>query len=243
MERGKHFWLDGTDLIYTFPRSRGRIHIGGINDDESLGRILGNEYSTILLEEASEIRLDGYTQIMTRLAENKGLPRKALATCNPTIKAHWTYQVFIRRRMPDGGPIKGDLRYAHLQMNPAGNPHLPDDYIDQLHQLPPAKRRRFLEGEFSEGGENAFFGEYIYDTTARMEMMDAMAIGVDPAITATPDTSNRTGIVLVGRHGPNIYVFKDRSGIYQPYEWLRSWSRCSARPTPSSSLKAIKAGN
>ena len=100
---GCPYKLDKSDWFVTFPNGS-QIWFGGLDDKERTEKILGNEYATIFLNEASQISYSSFLIIITRLAQKcmysvgdqiKELRLKFFIDENPPMKGHWTYKLFI----------------------------------------------------------------------------------------------------------------------------------------------------
>ncbi|GHT34720.1 hypothetical protein AGMMS49592_4700 [Endomicrobiia bacterium] len=85
--------------------------------------MLGNEFSTALSSEASEVVLfSNYIKVLTRLAQKNSLRKLLLVDENPPSKIRWTYKRFIEHRDPANGEKLDDLTIDTLrvmQLNPA----------------------------------------------------------------------------------------------------------------------------
>ena len=141
------------------------IKIDGLDDQERVDRILGDEYSHIFINEATQTNYETVQTVLTRLSVNvHGLPaRKLLLDCNPKSQRHWLHKWAIQHRNPDTGePIADISRWADLHWIPEDNPHLPEDYIETLKALTGAKRRRMLEGVWCDN-EGAVYDEFDED--------------------------------------------------------------------------------
>lgn len=79
--------LNKTDWFYELP-NKSKIWIGGLDDKERTEKILGNEYATIYLNEASQISYDSYETVLTRLNPPKTVPPKFLIDYNPPNRRH-----------------------------------------------------------------------------------------------------------------------------------------------------------
>ncbi len=66
--------LDKTDWYYTLPNGS-EIWFGGLDDKERTEKILGQEYSTLYLNECSQIPYASRNMAMTRLAQAQSLLR------------------------------------------------------------------------------------------------------------------------------------------------------------------------
>lgn len=212
------------DYYLTLP-NQSTIWFGGLGADERTDRILGNEYSTIFLNEASQLNYDSYNTVASRLAENVGLPLRLWADCNPTSVKHWTNMLYNMKCDPiTGAPIKNPDDYGSIQMNPIDNlENLPEKYILILESMPERARKRFLDGLFLNDIEGALW------TTEMLEMAKAKVpgeimmtvIAVDPAVTSHED-SDLTGIVVCSRDvaGDGI-VHDDLSLRASPNTWVQ----------------------
>ena len=212
--------LNKTDWFAEFGNGS-QIWFGGLDDKERTEKILGNEYSTIYFNECSQITdYDTITTGLTRLAENTKLPRIAFFDENPPSKRHWSYTLFIDKKVPGSGEaISKPELYYQTRVNPMDNlDNLPDDYIeDTLRQLPRRQRERFLEGLFQDDNEGAL---WTHDMIMCGEAGDMrrIVVAIDPAVTSDPD-SDETGIVVVGEDGDGrLWVLDDISGIYTPQQ-------------------------
>lgn len=217
--------LNKSDWVFTF-KNGSEIWLGGLDDKNRVEKILGNEYSTIYLNEASQISYHAYTTAITRLAENSGLNNKIFIDCNPPEKSHWLYKMFILHKIPDTDiDLQKPELYGSMQMNPIDNPHLPKDYIsDVLETLPDRQKRRFLYGEWLDKRQGALWTSDLIEknrTSSTPQYMTRIIVGIDPAVTSK-ENSDETGIVVVGMDGSgHYYVLEDKSGKYVPYEWAR----------------------
>jgi len=206
-----------------------QLWLAGLKDKARLDKVLGKEFATIYLNEASQITLEAYGVVQTRLAQSvmqvdgRRLPLRLYVDLNPTVAAHWTYQIWINGIHPDGGfPIADHAEnYRHITVNPIDNSaNLPADYIESLRNLPERMRRRFFEGAFTADDDNALWRRaWISKDTA--PVMGRVVIAVDPATTNTAG-SDETGIIAmgIGMDGRG-YVLADESGKYRPEEWAR----------------------
>jgi hypothetical protein len=231
---GVEYRIDKSDW-YAQLAGGSQIWFGGLDDKERTEKILGNEYSTIFLNECSQIPWSSRNLAMTRLAQmvkcpvtGKPLRLKMYYDENPPSKAHWTYKLFIQLRDPDTNKVLSDPEnYAHLFMNPRDNMvNLPAEYIKTLESLPARLRARFLEGTFSEIAAGALWSVEMIDQwrSEAMELpeMHRIVIGVDPSGAGDKEnTSNDAiGIVVCGLGiDGNAYVLEDLTVKAGPKTW------------------------
>ena len=174
-----------------------QIWLGGVDDKERVEKILGNEYSTIYANECSQIAYGAITTLRTRLAENVGLANKFYYDCNPTSKKHWTHQEFIKHLIP-GSFDTSNLDSAWMLMNPHGNlANLPEDYLQELENLPKRDRERFLLGKFQTELEGALWTDEMISWANAMPTGEVIktVVAVDPATTNNPG-SDECGIII-----------------------------------------------
>ena len=212
------FNLNKTDWFVEFENGS-QIWFGGLDDKERTEKIFGNEYSTMLFNECSQIlNYETITIGITRLAEKTKLPRIAFFDENPPSNRHWSYKLFISGEIPGSGEkIKKPEQYYQARINPGDNlDNLPDDYIeDTLKTLPRKQRLRFLDGLFQEDNEGALWTADLLQYGEAGELI-RIVVAVDPAVTSDPD-SDETGIIIVGEDKSGmLYVIDDASGIYSP---------------------------
>ena len=203
------------------------IWIGGLNDERAMERILGNEYLTIYMNEASECRYSAFTLLRSRLAqvckdiEGDEVRQRFLVDLNPTTRAHWTYRVWIDGVDPEDGTTLDMGQYGHGVINPVDNQeNLSGDYIADLMAMPERARKRYFEGKYIEDAENALWKRKWFHRVQELPDFERVVVSVDPAITTEPG-SDETGIIALGLAAGMGYVLEDASGRYKPEEWAR----------------------
>lgn len=231
--------MDKSDWRAIFP-NKSEIWFGGIDDKERMEKVLGNEYASILLNEASQVSYSGYLMLITRLAqkcmftpegenEEKELALKFFIDENPPGKGHWTYKLFIEKKDPDSkSPIKDIEDYVSLRMNPVDNiANLPASYIKALDNMPKRKRDRFYLGKFGDEGENALWTAEILEKHTITQIpygvtLVRIVVAVDPS--GASDDENETnddiGIGVAGLGSDGIgYVLEDLTLNAGPATW------------------------
>jgi len=177
------------------------LWIGGTDDKERIEKILGNEYATIHMNEASQFPYETYETLKTRLNPPKGVPPKLLIDYNPPSKKHWGYLIFHEHKNPETlAPIAHPERYGYLKMNPVDNKeNLNESYLDTLESLGEKRRRRFYLGEYSDDTEGALWKREWIVKNRVIEVSDLtrIVVAVDPAVTGN-ENSDDTGIIGVG---------------------------------------------
>lgn len=235
---GVEYHLNKSDWFVTFGNDS-EIWFGGLDDKERTEKILGMEFVTIYINEASQVPWSSVMVAMTRLAQKvyqnvggvvKLLKPRMYADCNPTSKAHWSYRLFIEKRDPEtkvNVPNPGE--YASLQMNPESNKeNLSPGYLDLLKTQSARLQKRFLKGEFSEATPNALWVDSTIDkwrVIDGQELPDFLRVivAVDPSGADEENPNNDAiGIMVValGMNGIG-YVLEDLTVSAGPATWGR----------------------
>ncbi len=224
---------NNSDYYITLPNGS-ELWIGGLDDKERSEKILGMEFLTIFVNEASQISYEAFTTLLTRLAQKcsivengKEINAKNLLFVdeNPPSKKHWTYKLFVENIEPETNKTLSSAdRYGNLKMNPADNlENISEDYLAILESMPERKRKRFLRGEFGDDSEGALWTDDLINGTRVIEApkLKRIVISIDPAVTSK-DTSDETGLTAQGiGFDDHIYFLEDNSGIYTPTEWAK----------------------
>jgi hypothetical protein len=218
---------------YEFP-NKAEIWIGGLNDEKAMERVLGNEYVSIYINEASEVRYSAFLLLRSRLAQvctdvngNKVVQR-FYADLNPTTRMHWTYRLWREGIDPQDDTPIDQAQYGYAIINPYDNAeNLDGDYLADLENLPERQKKRFLHGEYVSDDENALWRRsYIKRSVLREDgrwpvEMRRIIIAIDPAV-STNAGSDETGIIACGLGVDGYgYVLADESGKYRPEDWAR----------------------
>lgn len=210
-----------------------RITIGGLDDEAHVEKILGLEYSTLFLNEASQISWDLALVAFTRLAQVvPEIEQRAFIDLNPTSKTHWTNMLFGDKRDPiTREPLAKPEDYGRLFLNPVDNAkNLSPEYIASLEALPERKRKRFYEGVYIDDVDDALWSYEVFDKFRRepeaisVEQRRNVVVAVDPSGAQGRDdsTSDEIGIVVAARgQDGDAYVLADWSCREQPLTWGR----------------------
>lgn len=193
--------------FYEFPNGS-TIWIGGLDDKIRLENILGREYATIFLNEASQISFDAYEILITRLNPPDGVKGKYIIDYNPPSITHWGYLIFHKREFPDGRPVP-EHDFKKIRMNPSDNTaNISETYLYNLSLLSEAKRRRFAEGEYSlESGKLWKRADIkYYPFPDDLPDFIRVVVGVDPSGSVGGD---EIGIVVAGSY------FDDKGNLKQ----------------------------
>jgi phage terminase large subunit-like protein len=205
------------------------IWFGGLDDKERTDKILGKEFATIYVNEASQVSFASIVTLRSRLAQNavkvdgRALIQKAYYDLNPVGKAHWTHREFIDGVRPDNGVSLTPGTRRYLVMNPTDNPNLSQDYLDELAAMPERQRKRFFSGEYLSEVPGALWP---LDTVEGLRVSVApeltrVVVAVDPSGSdGTGGDSQGIGAVGLGVDG-HAYVTHDRSCRLPPNGWAQ----------------------
>lgn len=238
---GVEYNLSKTDWYVIFPNGS-ELWFGGLDDKERTEKILGQEYSTMLFNEASQIPKGARDTAITRLAElaetvmmdgdkevvTGVLKPRAFYDCNPTNKNHWTYREFILKQDPETRqPLPNPDDYAYFKMNPEDNrENLTAGYLDTLGALSARMRKRFRDGDFADATPNALFTDETLDKWRVLDGdlpdMQRIVVAVDPSGSGDRDNADNDaiGIVVAGLGiDGNAYVLEDATCKAGPAVW------------------------
>ena len=155
---------DRTNYRIIFPNGS-IIRIFGLDAADKLEKILGLEFSTLLIEECNQVPWVAVQRVKSRLAERNILKKKIFYTQNPTTTTSAYYQAFEQLVDPIDGeafPPEEMLNYLSIRINPDSNAHnLDPDFLKMLAALPEKERLRFLDGEYD--SDNSGAAIYAFD--------------------------------------------------------------------------------
>ncbi len=230
--------INRTDWFAEFENGS-QVWFGGLDDKERTEKVLGQEFSTLYLNEVSQIPFASRDMALTRLAqkvdqvidgERKPLPLRFYYDLNPTNRAHWAYRLFHEHRDPDTKqPLAFSDRYAWFRLNPEDNAeNLSAAYLDTLRGMSQRQQKRFLRGEWSDATVNALFPDEVIDkwrvVDGERPQLVRVAVGVDPSGSGDEDNADNDaiGIVVVGLGiDGNAYVLEDCTVKAGPATWGR----------------------
>jgi hypothetical protein len=210
-----------------------RIWVGGLDDKDRVEKILGLEYATIFLNEASQIPYSSALVAFTRLAQvAPPIDQKAFVDLNPVGKSHWTHLLFRDKRDPVSmQPLKEPDSYELAFLNPTDNrQNLSQEFLSSLDNLPERQRKRFYEGLFVDDVDGALWTFETIDK-ARCGLEDIpeerranVVVGLDPSGAAGRDDlgADEIGIIVAARGTEgDCYILSDRSCREAPAVWGR----------------------
>ena len=220
--------LNKAEFFWQFPNGS-EVWLGGLDEKERTEKILGQEYVTIYLNEASEIKWSAVELVKTRLAQNvEGLKQKMYVDCNPPLSSHWTNRIFVRKTdpIPPYDPLPDPENYSWIRINPSDNAaNLSDEFLESLQNLSSRAKARFWAGEWGSETENALWTEESISKWRVRSYPDLqrVVVGVDPSGTKGTDEDKRSdyiGIVVVGLGTDGkCYVIEDATIKAKPTVW------------------------
>lgn len=230
---GVAYELNKSDLYAILPGGS-EIWFGGLDDKQRVEKILGNEYSSIFLNECSQIQYNSRNIAVTRLAQKvldratgNPLVLKMYYDENPPDKGHWTYKMFKLFQDPESRQELNRADYGFFQINPGDNQqNLSSSYIQTLESLPERLRKRFLYGEFRDASPNAMFQDDWFERWRNIDGilpdMLRVVVAVDPS--GADDTDNidndEIGIIVAGLGIDGYgYVLEDLTCKAGPQTW------------------------
>lgn len=219
--------INKTDWFAQMP-DKSEIWFGGLDDKDRTEKILGQEFATVYLNEASQITYPSRNKVVTRLAQNTSLRLREYTDCNPPNMGHWLYQMYGLKLEPaQRTPLTNPDDYASMQVNPSDNlANLPEGFMTNLDALPEKDKRRFKDGEFLPMVDGALWTYDMLDkcrvTRDQLPPMKRVVVAVDPSGCSGPEDtrSDEIGIVVAGLGIDDVgYVLEDASGHYSPDGW------------------------
>ncbi len=207
------------------------LWINGLDDNERIEKVLGTEFSTLFLNETSQIPYSSYLVASTRLAQtHPKIQQRMFIDLNPAGKSHWTNKVFGLHVDPSSNhPIRDPERYARAFLNPCDNAlNLSKDFLDTLAYMPEKQRRRFYEGVYVDEVAGALWTYDAIDRN-RCEPSDIpisdrqrVVVAVDPSGAKGEEDLNADEIgIVVACKGINghAYILADYSLRASPRDW------------------------
>lgn len=219
-----------TDWFIRFPNGS-EIWMAGIDSKKRMEKILGTEFSTIYINEGSQVEYDAFMMLKTRAAERTLLQNKIYVDCNPPTKKHWTYKLFYEYEDPSTLHPQSKELHGKLLMNPTDNvENISGGYIESmLKTLPKRQRARFLEGVYVDDVDGSIWTlDLLNSCISKHSTLEelkkdvgiwSISIGVDPS-TKNKDDSDLCGIVVIAAcDDGKFYVIADLSLKASPGAW------------------------
>jgi PBSX family phage terminase large subunit len=136
-----------TSLVLTWNNGSQIVFMAESYDtDKELNRFRGLEINGAFIDEVNEIQEQTFDKVVERTGSwfhAKSCPTKILMSCNPS-------QNWVKKRFYDKWE-RGELPVgvAYIQAKITDNPHVPQDYIENLKLLPRYQYMAFVEGNWN----------------------------------------------------------------------------------------------
>jgi PBSX family phage terminase large subunit len=171
---------------------------------QATDKILSQEYLTACFEEANEINFEVVEKVKTRLAQKiEGAKPLSIFTLNPTTFDSWDYQYFEKKTNPKSKELVSNpdqLMSMHFSVMDNLN-NISEDYVENLKNLSPAQRRRFLEGVYGENYEGEIFTELHYSELPDIREFEKMLIYTDPSYKSGSKNDYKASVLIGLRRG------------------------------------------
>ena len=130
-------------VSYTFPNGS-QVNVGGLDRPD---KIMSSEYDAVYVQEATELKEEGWEALLTRLRNGRAPYQQLMADCNPGAPTHW-----LKRRCDSG-------RCRMLESRHEDNPRLwrggdwtpfGRSYLATLDSLTGARKLRLRHGRWAQ---------------------------------------------------------------------------------------------
>lgn|GEM_PF-387954 len=149
LKRNKDYWINESDHIVKFYNGA-EIYASGLDDSDRVEKIMGSEFNTIFINEATQITYKTFQKLVTRLSfRRKEIKNKFFIDCNPRNRFHWIYKYFVLKQDPETEEALAESRVSRMcrrNWSPLDNPFLDKEYVQRLSELTGVERQRLYEG-------------------------------------------------------------------------------------------------
>jgi phage terminase large subunit-like protein len=245
---GLPYTVNKSDQFATLPGGS-EVWFGGLDDKERVEKILGKEFATIYVNEASQVAYETVMTLRTRLAQSamkldgRDLPLKGYYDLNPVGRSHWTFKEFVELTNPVDGRSIDNATRAHVILNPADNPHLPTAYLEELDEMPDKHRQRFRDGKYlsevpgslwslsdraADDGRTIPGIDGLRIRNDQLPPFSRVVIGVDPSGSDGVGGDSQGIIVVAQGVDGHAYVLADRTVRLSPEGWAATVAKAAA---------------
>jgi len=166
-------------------------------------KILSQEYLTAAFEEANDIPFEVVEKVKTRLAQKvDGALPICTFTLNPTTFDSWDYKYFSEKVNPKSKePVNNPNEIASMHFSVFDNVNnISSDYIENLKNLSPIQRRRFLDGIYGDNFDGEIFDVIHWEQLPPIQEFDSIIIYNDPSYKSGPKNDYKaTGAIGLRR--------------------------------------------
>lgn len=151
-----------TDRTFYFPNGA-TIHFEYYDNEGHADHFQGNEWDVVFIEESTQLPEEWIKNIAASCRGANNFPHRIYYTCNPGGPGHeYIKRIFIDRiYKEDENPEDYEFVQAKVTDNKVLM-ELDPDYIKFLKNLPPKKRKAWLDGDW-DIYEGQFFSEFVND--------------------------------------------------------------------------------
>ena len=186
-----------SDLIISFPGTGSCIEFFELDrsKDQDWNKVKSLELTCAHMEEANEMDVSGKNILLTRIGRwnENGFPKMIIMTCNPADG--WVRTEFRDKHID--GSIKANKTFIEV-----GIEEMPDEYVEQLKNLPEAEYSRFVENnwDYSEDPNQLIQFAWIKDSYIAENKSEADFLAMDVARTGADRTvlGYRNGMDFTG---------------------------------------------
>ena len=147
----EYYSVNRVDHIITFWNGS-EILGAGLDSAERVQKIMGTEFCTVFINEATQISFETYQKLKTRIVQSiPGISNKLVIDCNPLNEYHWIFQYFHLGNDPESGESLPDkvLKRCHQRTwVPADNPSLRPADLEILESLVGTEYQRLYKGQW-----------------------------------------------------------------------------------------------
>jgi PBSX family phage terminase large subunit len=180
----------------------GEIVYFGLDDPEKIGSY---NLSGCAIDEAVEITLPDWIQLLGRIRLDVGINNQIYSACNPGSPTH-----FLAERFGLAGGHKPRKGCSVIQTRSSDNIFLPESYLESLEQFSGVAKARYVEGRWvgSEGTIYDHWDREVFVRSRNLKEMKKYLVGVDAGYT------NPSAHLLIG---------EDEDGrLHVAREWYES---------------------
>jgi phage terminase large subunit len=190
---GHLFTVNKADMVITCVNGY-QILFEGLDDVEKLKSVLPARgvITDILIEEATETKLDDVKQLQKRLRGKSDKPKRITLVFNPILKSHWIYKEYFAGRFFDDDVVYKDDNLFILKTTYKDNRFLePDDIIELENEKVDYFYQVYTLGNWGSLGGVIFTNWRVADLSDMIPHFDNVKYGLDFFYASDPMAYNR----------------------------------------------------
>ncbi len=175
-----------------------------ISNAAATDKILSQEYLTACFEEASEIDYKVVEKVKTRLAQKiEGVRPMSIYTLNPTTFDSWDYIYFSDHINPiSKEPVSNPNELYLMHFSVYDNlKNISKDFVENLKNLSPIQRRRFLDGIYGDNFDGEIFQVIYWEELPNIGEFDRIIVYNDPSYKSGPKNDYKATGAIGVRNG------------------------------------------